>query len=136
MPEKTLWTYVKNGMKGKWSHATRHEDMVSVGVPDVSYFHCGNSWIELKNVDQLPKRPTTGVNMNFTEGQSHYLKKRHGWLLVRFLRPERKYLIYSHHTLPPWERPYWTADELYCNAYYVWHSRIDFVTLAELLEVT
>jgi len=67
MGEKTLWSYVRKGMRPYWDHATRHENLVAIGTPDVSYYHFGNNWIELKNVKALPKRATTGINL----GQWH-----------------------------------------------------------------
>ncbi len=140
MAESSLWSYLRKGMKGKWSHATRHEDSVSIGVPDVSYYHCGNNWVELKSISKLPVRATTGINLgqwHKNDGmQRHFLIKRHGWLLVRFLYPIRKYLLFKHYDLPPHEKPYWTATEMLEHAHYIWIRGIDFETMAELLEVT
>jgi len=136
--EKSLWSYLRKGMKGKWSHARRHEDLIGAGVPDVSYYHYGNSWIELKEVKQLPKRPTTGISLGQWHmnggAQRHFLMKRKGWLFIRVNRPKRMYLILDYANLPPWERPYWTWIELSAHALYIWTNRVDFETLAMLLK--
>jgi len=137
MAEKTLWSYVRKGMKGKWDHATRHEDLIGVGIADVSYYHYGNSWIELKSVKELPKRATTGINLGQWHmnggAQRHFLIKRHGWLLVRILRPDRTYLLFDYKNLPPWERPYWTWTQMGQKCCYLWEYRIDFPILENLL---
>jgi len=136
MPEKSLWSYVRGGMKGKWDHAIRHENMISIGVSDVSYFLDGNGWIELKNVKQLPKRESTGVNLGqwhkHDGAQRHFLIQRHGWLLVRVLKPYRAYLLFDWKNLPPWERPYWNWIEMLDNSYY-WIGSIDFNALKIML---
>ena len=139
MAEKSLWAYIKRGMKGKWEHATRHEDMVGAGVADVSYYLFGNSWIELKEVKELPKRKSTGVNLGqwHKEGtQRHFLQKRRGWLLIRVNKPLRFYLLFAHRNLPPWEKDKrWTWQDLRNNAYYIWPNRIDFEMLRQILAV-
>jgi len=137
MPEKSLWSYVRKGMKGRWDHVTRHENMVSTGIADVSYYLDGNGWIELKNVKQLPKRATTGINLGQWHmnggAQRHFLIKRHGWLLVRVLRPKRVYLLFEWEDLPPWERPYWTWDEMQKHFYANWVGSIEFNELEIIL---
>lgn len=138
MAETSLWAYLKKGMKGKWSHARRHEDSVSTGVSDVSYYHRGNSWIELKEVKQLPKRATTGISLGQwhenSGAQRHFLIKRKGHLLIRVNYPKRTYLLYSHLLLPPWEKEKrWTWTEFQTNASYIWTNRIDFEVLSIIL---
>ncbi|MBW2663728.1 MAG: hypothetical protein JRD93_17565 [Deltaproteobacteria bacterium] len=138
MAEKSLWSYLRKGMRGKWSHATRHEDSVSIGVADVSYYHRGNSWVELKEVKHLPKRPSTGISLgqwhNNGGAQRYFLTKRMGWLFIRVNNPVRTYLLFEWTNLPPWEKEKrWTWDEMKSNAYYIWTNRIDFETLDEFL---
>jgi len=137
MAEKSLWSYVRKGMKGRWDHATRHENLVSIGVSDVSYYLWGNGWIELKNINDLPKRKTTGINLGQWHknggAQRHFLIKRRGWLLVRILRPDRTYLLFSWCRLPPWERPYWTWAEMAKNAIYLSEHSIEFAILENFL---
>ena len=139
MAEKSLWAYLKKGMKGRWAHANRHEDSASIGIADVSYYHVGNSWIELKEVKALPKRPGTGIGLgqwhNNGGAQRHFLIKRKGWLLIRVNYPKRTYLLYTYDNLPPWEKDRrWCWAGMQSNACYIWTNRIDFETLSILLK--
>jgi len=137
MAEKSFWSYIRQGMKGRWEHVIRHENMISIGVADVSYYLDGNGWIELKNVKQLPKRTSTGINLGQWHmnggAQRYFLIKRHGWLLVRVLRPHRAYLLFKWEDLPPWERPYWTWAEMKKHSYWVWVGSIEFSELKIML---
>ncbi len=135
MAEKSIWAYLKNGMRGKWSHAQRHECMINKGVADVSYFHFGNSWLELKEVKKLPARPTTGIKLGRWSDlhQRYFLIKRHGWLFIRVNYPERTYLLFSWKNLPPDVAPFWTWDELRVWAVCIWTNRVDFDELSEFL---
>ena len=48
MSEQRMWQIIREGMRSLWD-AHRHEDKLSLGVPDVSYGLRGiNGWIELK----------------------------------------------------------------------------------------
>ena len=136
MAEKSIWAYIRVGMKGRWGHAMRHECMINKGVADASYYHNGNGWIELKEIKKLPARPTTGIKLGrWTDlHQRNFLKKRKGWLFIRVNYPKRMYLIFHHSRLPPDEKPYWTWTQLTANAHYIWTNRIDFETLADILE--
>lgn len=138
MAEKSLWAYLRKGMKGKWAHATRHEDLLGVGIADASFYHHGNSWMELKEVQKLPARETTGISLGQWHenggAQRHFLIKRKGWLMIRVNRPKRFYLLFSHHSLPPWRKDArWTWREFKDNAYYIWPNRIYFDTLESIL---
>ena len=129
MAEKSLWSYLRKGMKGKWDHVNRHEDTVSVGIADVSYYLYGNNWIELKEVKKLPARASTGIRLGqWHEGgaQHHFLQKRHGWLLIRVNYPSRIYLLFDYENLPPWEKPLWTWDDMRVHCFCMWEGRIDF----------
>ncbi len=131
MAETSLWAYLKKGMKEYWNHATRVENVISKGMADVSYYHGGNGWIELKEVKKLPARATTGVKLGQWHDlcQRHFLIKRCGWLLIRVNYPNRCYLLFDCRSLPPDEKPLWTWTELQDNAIYVWRNRIDFMEL-------
>ncbi len=137
MSEKSLWSYIRNGMKGKWTHANRHEDSVSIGIADVSYYHRGNSWIELKEVKKLPVRRNTPVRLGQWHknggAQRHFLTQRKGWLLIRVNHPKRMYLLFDHNHLPPWISPLWNWIDMTDNAQHIWTNKIDFVNLAMLL---
>jgi len=77
MNEKILWAKLRQGMKDKW-HATRHEDILSEGVPDVSYGLDGtNGWIELKCVDKKPVRGNKKVRVkSLTSAQVAWITAR------------------------------------------------------------
>lgn len=138
MAEKTLWAYLKNGMRPYWEHATRHEDTVSTGIADVSYYLNGNGWIELKEVKVLPKRDSTGITLgqwhkNFG-AQRHFLVKRKGFLLIRINAPYREYILLDWEHLPPFElEQRWTYFDLLGNGH-VWAGKIDFKRLAKLID--
>jgi len=139
MAEKSLWAYLKKGMTGKWEHATRHENLVAIGTADVSYYLKGNGWIELKNVDELPVRCSTGVKLGQWHknggAQRYFLIKRHGWLFLRIMHPCREYMLFGYWDLPPWQKAVaWTYDDLYDHADKVWTHRIDFTMLKIILQ--
>lgn len=75
-PEQRLWQYVRKGMAGRW-HAQRHEDMLSAGIPDVSYAIDGvDGWIELKAIDRWPARDATPVRVGIRPAQVRWLSLR------------------------------------------------------------
>jgi len=135
MAESSLWSYLKKGMKEYWAHAIRVECMINKGVADVSYYHGGNGWIELKEVHKLPTRGTTGVKLGHWHDlhQRYFLIKRHGFLLIRVNYPKRCYLIFDCHNLPPDEKPLWTWTKLQDNARIIWVNRINFLELSTML---
>jgi hypothetical protein len=137
--EKSLWAYLKRGMRPLWEDGRRHEDSLGFGISDVSYYHYGNNWIELKEVKKLPARASTGITLgqwHKNDGaQRRFLIKRRGWLLVRVNYPNRMYLLFQHGNLPPYERPYWTWKDMRDNAYYIWKSAINFEMLAKLIDL-
>jgi hypothetical protein len=126
-------------MKGRWDHGRRHECSISLGTSDVSYYHGGNGWIELKEVKQLPARPSTGVKLGQWHenggAQRHFLVKRRGWLLIRINAPKRQYLLFDWASLPPWEKhKAWNYEQLCEAAYSHWYGRIDWDQFAEEIE--
>lgn len=83
-------------MGGVW-HATRIENKVSCGVPDVhfagmAYRHkgCGvlTGWIELKVVPKWPKHPKTPIRLpHLTDDQvnwhlTHHMHHGKSWLMI------------------------------------------------------
>lgn len=89
MTERALWRSLRRGMGRRW-HATRHEDVATPGIPDVSYSCQGYSgWIELKVCVMLgdamvhPRVRAT----RFTFAQRRFLRDRGAqgadtWLLI------------------------------------------------------
>ena len=136
MNESTLRNYVRPGLHKKSILTTHHEDMLNVGVPDLSY--SGNlvhGWVELKWLPAWPKRETTIVKIeHYTKEQKHFLLSRgraggRCWLL---LRVNDEHLLFDH------ERAQIVGDvtraELLPNA--CMHSsrgRIDFELLTRIL---
>jgi len=137
MAEKSLWAYLKKGMQPHWEHARRHEDLLGQGIADVSYYHQGNNWIELKEVKELPKREGTGISLGQWHknggAQRHFLLKRRGFLLIRVNSPDRTYLLFNHLRLPPVDTK-WTWSQYAINATAIWEYQINFESLAMLLE--
>jgi hypothetical protein len=95
--ETGLWRYMLRGMSRDWD-ASRHEDMLGAGIPDVSYGIDGvQGWIELKVVEAWPKRPKTVVPFpGFTPWQKRWLKNRgrYGGGAWLFARVEKTYLLF------------------------------------------
>lgn len=127
MAERSLWLYVRNGMKGSWD-ATRHEDRLSAGVPDVSYgINNVNGWLELKSLYSWPKDQFTIVRIpGFTDQQRAWLQNRgckggRCWLLIRV---ERTYLLFS------WCQVHLVGKliktHLHATAEHVWNNSIDW----------
>lgn len=74
MNEKQLWAFIRSKCRGKWL-AQRHEDRISVGIPDVSFAICGvgHGWVELKSIScQLSPSAIVKVP-HFTESQRAWL---------------------------------------------------------------
>lgn len=90
MAESTMRNALLSAFKQREVDACAHEDLVTVGIPDVSYGACNISgWIELKSMDAWPKRATTKVKIkHFTPEQKRWMLKRgiasgYVWLLLR-----------------------------------------------------
>ncbi len=88
-PERAMWLKLSQVMEGHWN-ATRHEDSVNKGIPDVSFGCCGvQGWIELKTLTQWPKNAATPIRIpGFSPDQKAFLRMRglHGgccWLLFK-----------------------------------------------------
>lgn len=90
MNEATLRNYVRPRLAEKGVLTTHHEDALNTGIPDLSYSGGGvNGWIELKWLEDWPKRATTIVRIpHYTKEQRHFLLTRgraggRCWLLLR-----------------------------------------------------
>lgn len=125
MSEKHMWQVLKKKMGDDWA-ASRHEDTLGQGIPDVSFTTYGVSgWIELKHTPHWPKRDSTLVRIpDFKPEQKNWMRQRiqHGgkcWLLwqiekdwflmsgeraIRFVGETKMALIKSHLWLrkPDW----------------------------------
>ena len=100
MNEATLRRYVRDGLHRGGALTTHHEDLINVGLPDVSYSYTGaHGWIELKWTEAWPKRSGTPLRLpHYTPEQKYWLLNRgraggRCWLL---LRVGREHLIFDH----------------------------------------
>ena len=112
MSESDLWKYVKEGMLGRW-HSTRIESSSSNGVPDVTWGIPGkNGWMELKNIDEWPKRKDTKIKLPLRAEQKLWIKIRGRlsgsvWVLCRI--EKYHFLLNSSQALEAYNG--WTKDE-------------------------
>lgn len=136
--ETNLWRYLKRNMQNRWA-ACRHEDSVTLGVPDVSYaMHGTHGWIELKVIDTWPVKEITVVKLDhFTPWQRRWLRDRGErggfcWLLLKVSTP-RTYLLFSWDKLPH----VGNSDKrtLIKKAIAVWYTNIDWTELENMLNV-
>lgn len=95
MNESGMWRSMRKAMRGQWD-ATRHEDRIGVGIPDVSFGRNGvNGWIELKHMTRYPKRGPIRVPLR--PEQIVFLSRRGArgkncWI---FLRVEKDHYLVS-----------------------------------------
>lgn len=102
-PEQATWTALRRAVGDRW-HATRHENRLRAGTPDVSFGADGaQGWIELKRLSVLPRRDATGVRVrSFTAEQRLFLRERgragggHCFLLLHVGRgPRATWLLFD-----------------------------------------
>ena len=126
MNERGVWLLLKTGMGKRWD-ASRHEDKIGIGVPDVS-FGCEdiNGWIELKYIMEWPVRPTTSVNIPLSPLQKHWLTLRglHGGNCWLFVRIRDDFLLFSYHRLGLINGK--TKAKLLRICDKSWHGRVDW----------
>jgi len=135
MDESTFWAYLRKGMKGYW-HAQRHEDKLTLGIPDVSYGMRGvGGWVELKYLHNWPKMKDTVVTIDhYTSEQRKWLRHRgrhdqHCWLFLRVGRDD--FMLFD------WQKAQMvgrlTKRELVMRCDHMWSRKIDFKELAGVL---
>lgn len=136
MNEATLRRYIREGLHKCGLLTAHHEDMLNVGLPDLSYSGNGvHGFIELKWVEAWPVRSTTPLRLpHYTKEQRHWLLSRgrsggHCWLL---LRVGKEHLLFDHERaqhVGEMERCLLTA----CARSYEGGGRIDFELLTREL---
>jgi len=96
--ESNLWRYLKKKIGREWD-ATRHEDSIGSGVPDVSFgYREKNGWIELKYLKKFPARESTTIRIpHLTKAQCNWLinrnvKGRNCWILIQIAN---EYFLFS-----------------------------------------
>jgi hypothetical protein len=126
MAEKTLWKYLRDGMKGRWD-ACRHEDRLTAGVPDVSYGLQGiNGWIELKELKRSTKGQLRLPRLTIEQRRWLTYRGRKGgncWILVRV---GRDYILINGEDA-------FQIEELSLNQFKLWSRAIDWDELEKIL---
>jgi len=94
MSEAALWNMIRKPLRPL--DPQRIENRVGKGTPDVNYI---GGWIELKQQDNWPKRPTTKVRLDhdLTKEQRIWLRRREkkGGTAYVLLQVSRDYLLLS-----------------------------------------
>lgn len=134
--ESNLWNRLRRNMRDLWGAPQRHEDSITAGIADVS-FACGgrHHWMELKYLDEWPKRATTVVRVeHFTNEQRSWLRAKgeaagDTWML---LQVEDELLLFDWQAAV--ERVgHATREELISIAAWTGGRKADYQTLAETL---
>jgi len=122
-------------MKGYW-HVQRHEDKLTLGIPDVSFgIGGGGGWIELKYLHEWPKMVNTVVSIDhYTSEQRRWLRNRgrynqNCWLFLRVGKDE--FMLFD------WQQAQMvgqlTKRELIVQCDHIWSGKIDFQALVKIL---
>jgi len=139
--ESSLWLYIRDGMLGR-RDATRHEDRLSGGTPDVSYGMAGNNgWIELKWLNVVVADKYAPIKIpHFTYDQKRFLRKRgaaggHCWLLigVEDVNGQPTFLLINWTEVDDTIGDTASYDDLYGKCVRAWGDMIDFDQLREFL---
>ena len=137
MSEANMWRTMRERMHPYWDECTRHEDKFNSGIADVS-FVCGgeHGWIELKQMDKWPVRPSTIVRCkHYTPQQRNFLvnKGGHGGNAWLFVKIGRDYLLFH------WQQAIKFGElntaETRALALGIWHNRMNWEELADMLAV-
>ena len=101
-PEILMWSKLRRIMGGSWL-ATRHEDRLNLGVPDVSYtIKNTNGWIEMKQIEKWPAKSTTPIKIkHFTAQQRQFLRTRANCFLLLWVRSENIWLLFIGKSITP-----------------------------------
>lgn len=70
---------VMKWLESKGCHCQKHEDALSVGIPDLSFGSpktARDGWIEFKQRDKPPVRPSTPVELKLTHDQKTWIALR------------------------------------------------------------
>lgn len=115
-------------------HWQRHEDLLSEGVPDVSYTIKGASgWVELKYLPKTPPEQHTATIRHFTKEQRNWLVDcgRNGgraWLLLQL---GKSYYLYNWRQVHLFNVAAW--QDVLPLATGAWHGRCNWGELVGLL---
>ncbi len=136
MNESGLWRFLRTKLKGYWE-PVRIENLVGIGTPDVYYTLTNGTmgWLELKHVDNWPKRQSTVIKIDhFTSEQRNWIR-RHGQLganVFLLLRVEKDYLLFDHEGCEYVGRETRAGLLSKCVQFWITRLRVDeFVTYLE-----
>jgi hypothetical protein len=138
MSEGGLWSTMRQQMGANkcWREATRHEDALQKGIADVSYISMlgQHGWIELKQVNEWPKRESTILRIDhYSDDQRMWLKRKgkSGAFTWLFLKVHRDYMLFD------WLQAQYVGklpkDPLKRAACGLWEGRMDWEELGEKL---
>jgi hypothetical protein len=115
----------------------RHEDMYSVGIPDMSYDIPGaegSGWIEIKRVKEWPKRDATTLKIqHYTPAQKAWIYQ-HGCVNNRtflFVQVEKDHFIFDH--IWALKVGNLTQAQMFQAATESWQGTINYDILLEIL---
>ncbi len=138
MTERALWWHLKSRLTTAPQFTSRID---APDIPDVVYCLDGDvGWIELKQIDRWPVRPSTPVRVrHFTAGQRLWLRQwaRGGGRCFVLLRVGETWQEYEYLLLDG----AWAAarlgdvpkDTLICNCLGIWRRAIDGEQLTRYL---
>lgn len=135
MNESGVWSYVKQGMLGRW-HAIRIESSAGDGFPDVDFgMYNVAGKLEIKYEREWPKRTDTKLKLPLRPAQRLFFKLR-GPLtgnLWSFFRVEDCFFLLD------WKQALeasngWTKAEYILNSRLYWHKRVNWEELHEALK--
>lgn len=134
MSERTLVDYVLEGMRGRWELPVKHADGFTLGISDLSAWiaPAGNVFIELKDAPHWPARGTTPLDVDYTEEQHLFTRKRRGWV---FLRVEREYFLFDHHHACVLTGDF-TERDVRTGASAKWERSVEWENFARLIAIS
>ena len=133
MSENALWRRLRTNMIPKyWPEATRHEDKLNRGVCDVSFvaWQDGDGrhgWMELKQADMWPCRPTTTVKFpHYTLDQRNFLsrKGKYGGMTFLLVQVDQDFLLFNARAAQPVGSL--TRDEMFLTCQWFCKGGLDY----------
>ena len=139
MSENAFWRSLGRGMQknAAWKEATRHEDKLQSGICDVSFVDnlSGHGWMELKQVNEWPKRSATILHCrHYTDAQRIWMKRKGSaggnvWLLIKV---ERDVLLFDWFMALDVGRTM-TRQDMFCKAKDYWRGKMNYSALGNRL---
>jgi len=130
--EKSLWRTLNKNMNQNWE-VQRVENLIGPGTPDLYYTLGKNStgWLELKYLDDWPKKRPTPVKIEHYTPQQRNWFRRHGSKganVFLLLQVNKEYLLFDWETAVKHVGNY-PAFELKVAAIGYWKNKINYSEL-------